>query len=80
MPNKSYQVFNKKYYYCTVRYNEDGTYRISQVRPTKRRGNGNYDFTPIDLSSSVGAKEIGDALLSSFVELEEYRCKVLHLC
>lgn len=69
---KTYKNFEKKFYYCTVRYNEDGTYRVSQVRPTKRRGNGNYDFTPIDLQPSANAREIGDALLRSFVELEDY--------
>ena len=77
---KTYKDFAKKYYYCVVRYNEDGTYRVSQVRSTKRRGNGNYDFTPIELPVSASTKEIGDALLVSFTELEEYRCKALHLC
>ena len=73
---KSYKAFNKNYLLCGIIMYEDGKYVVSQTRKLEgNKGYGGLDATLIHLDSSATALDIGNAVLTSFAEMESFYSK-----
>ena len=73
---KSYKAFNKNYLLCGIIMYEDGKYVVSQTRKLEgNKGYGGLDASLIHLDSSATALDIGNAVLTSFAEMESFYSK-----
>ena len=70
---KSYTAFNRNYLLCGVILYEDGRIVVSQTRKLdNNKGYGGDDNTLIHLNNSPSDEDIGNAVIKSFAEMEEF--------